>query len=76
MESDCSSTSNSSFEFLDYDSSKIYIYEKEFRDYVVYFSANGDSPTSTYKSFEHSFFESTGIALVSSLTDISVDFHG
>ncbi|KOC59759.1 Oxidation resistance protein 1 [Habropoda laboriosa] len=58
MESDCSIMSTSSWEFLDYEQNNIYIYEKEFRDYVVYFSMNG-SPCSDYKSFGQSFLESS-----------------
>ena len=61
MESDSSIASWSSWELMDYELSRIYIYEKEYRDYVVYFSANGDSPSSsTLRSFEYSSLESSG----------------
>ncbi|KAK1133049.1 hypothetical protein K0M31_014412, partial [Melipona bicolor] len=61
MESDSSIASSwSSWELMDDDLSRIYIYEKEYRDYVVYFSANGDSPpSSALKSFEYSSLESS-----------------
>ena len=74
MESDSSIASWSSWELMDDDLSRIYIYEKEYRDYVVYFSANGDSPpSSTLKSFDYSSLESSGtITAGSFLATISV----
>lgn len=34
---------DSQWEYADYEPSNIYIYEKEFHDYVVYYVAQGDS---------------------------------
>lgn len=61
VESDDSIMSCSSWELLDYEPSKIYIYEKKYRDYVVYFSMTGSSPCPNYRNFEHSSLGSTGI---------------
>ncbi|OAD59315.1 Nuclear receptor coactivator 7 [Eufriesea mexicana] len=59
MDSDCSVMSWSSWECLDYEPSSVYIYEKEFRDYVVYFSVNGGSPGSEPRNIQYSFLGST-----------------
>lgn len=42
MEFDVPVMMDSQWEYADYEPSNIHIYEKEFRDYVVYYVAHGD----------------------------------
>lgn len=53
MELDVPIVMGSQWEYADYESSNIHIYEKEFRDYVVYYVAHGDSPQLLLSNLQH-----------------------